>query len=60
MMSALISLFSIDTLRSLSTVFAFTAFIGVCIWAYSGKRRDDFDRAANLPFADVSNEEKTS
>lgn len=45
-------LFSIETLRSLSTVFAFAAFIAICVWAYSKKRRDDFEQAANLPFAD--------
>ncbi len=28
------------------------AFFGVCIWAYSKKRKSDFDEAANLPFAD--------
>ena len=42
----------INTLRGLSTVFALLAFIGVCLWAYSKKRKDDFDEAANLPFAD--------
>lgn len=45
-------LFSIDTLRSLSTVLAFVAFIAVCVWAYSKKRHADFEQAANLPFAD--------
>ncbi len=42
----------INTLRGLATVFAMIAFIGVCIWAYSKKRKPDFDEAANLPFAD--------
>jgi cytochrome c oxidase cbb3-type subunit 4 len=28
------------------------AFIGLCIWAYSSKRKKAFDEAANLPFAD--------
>lgn len=40
------------TLLGLGTVFAFIAFIGVCVWAYSGKRKKSFDDAANLPFAD--------
>ncbi|MFT3930206.1 MAG: cbb3-type cytochrome c oxidase subunit 3 [Spongiibacteraceae bacterium] len=43
---------SIETLRSLGTVLAFGAFIAICIWAYSSKRRHDFEQAANLPFAD--------
>lgn len=41
-----------DTLRGLGTLFALVAFISICIWAYSGKRKKDFDEAANLPFAD--------
>lgn len=49
---AIDQIFSIETLRSVSTVLAFTAFIAICLWAYSRKRKDDFDEAANLPFAD--------
>ncbi len=42
----------INDLRGLSTVMMMVAFIGVCIWAYSSKRKKAFDEAANLPFAD--------
>ena len=42
----------INDLRGLSTVFAMIAFIAVCLWAYSGKRKEKFEEAANLPFAD--------
>ncbi|WP_096086276.1 cbb3-type cytochrome oxidase subunit 3 [Agaribacterium haliotis] len=42
----------INTVRGLSTVFVFLAFIGVCWWAFSPKRKKKFDEAANLPFAD--------
>jgi cytochrome c oxidase cbb3-type subunit 4 len=42
----------INTLRGLATVFALAAFIGVCLWAYSARRKPGFDEAANLPFAD--------
>ncbi len=42
----------INDLRGLATVFAFIAFISVCLWAYSKKRKPGFDEAANLPFAD--------
>jgi cytochrome c oxidase cbb3-type subunit 4 len=42
----------INTLRGISTVLLMIAFIGVCFWAYSSKRKADFDEAANLPFAD--------
>ncbi|MDW8468059.1 MAG: cbb3-type cytochrome c oxidase subunit 3 [Burkholderiales bacterium] len=40
----------IDTLRSLVTVAAFAAFVGVLAWAYAPARRDRFERAARLPF----------
>lgn len=42
----------IDTLRGLATIFAMVAFLGICFWAYSKRRKKDFDEAANLPFAD--------
>ena len=46
----------INTVRGLATIFAMIAFIAVCIWAYSAKRKPDFDSAANLPFADDDND----
>ncbi len=42
----------INDLRGLSTAFLMFAFIGLCIWAYSRKRKKAFEEAANLPFAD--------
>jgi len=42
----------INTLRGLSTVFVMVAFAGVCWWAFSPKRKQQFEDAANLPFAD--------
>ena len=42
----------INDLRGLSTLFLMVSFIGLCVWAYSGKRKAQFDEAANLPFAD--------
>ncbi|MBC9250518.1 cytochrome oxidase [Pseudomonas alcaligenes] len=42
----------IGTIRGIGTVVVFIAFIGVVLWAYSGRRKDSFDEAANLPFAD--------
>ena len=42
----------INDLRGLSTAFLMIAFIGLCFWAYSKKRKATFDEAANLPFAD--------
>ena len=34
------------------------AFIGVVLWAYSSKRKNSFDEAANLPFADDETDAK--
>ena len=42
----------INDLRGLSTLFLMMAFIGVCFWAYSAKRKNAFEEAAELPFAD--------
>lgn len=42
-------------LAGLWTIIAMIAFLGVCFWAYSSKRREDFDEAANLPFSDEEN-----
>jgi cytochrome c oxidase cbb3-type subunit 4 len=42
----------INDLRGLSTLFMLVAFIGLVLWAYSSKRKQSFDEAANLPFAD--------
>ncbi len=49
----------INDFRSLQTVLAFIAFVGIIIWAYSKKRKKSFDDAANLPFADESQHETT-
>ena len=40
------------TLSSIMTVVAFATFIGIVLWAYSGKARRSFDEAARLPFAE--------
>ncbi|WFS20938.1 cbb3-type cytochrome c oxidase subunit 3 [Pseudomonas sp. 905_Psudmo1] len=45
-------LIDIGTLRGLGTALVLIAFTAVTLWAYSGKRRDTFAEAANLPFAD--------
>ena len=49
----------INDLRGLSTVFLMVAFIGLCFWAYSSKRKKEFDDAANLPFADEKLNQET-
>jgi cytochrome c oxidase cbb3-type subunit 4 len=42
----------INVVRGLATLAVMIAFIGICLWAYSGKRKQHFENAANLPFAD--------
>ncbi len=46
----------INTLRALATLFAAIAFLSICFWAYSSRRKADFDEAAALPFADEIND----
>ncbi len=40
------------TLRGIITAILLVSFIGLVCWAYSRRRKPDFDEAANLPFAD--------
>ncbi len=40
----------INTLRSITTVAALLVFLGIVWWAWSKKRKSDFDEAARLPF----------
>ncbi len=40
----------LNTIRTVVEVLAFIGFLGVVAWAYSARRRDDFDRAASIPF----------
>ena len=49
----------INTLRGITTALALIAFIGVVIWAWSKRRKTDFDEAANLPFADDEIDKKS-
>lgn len=54
--------FDINTMRGLATVFAMIAFLSVVWWAYSGRQKERFDEAANIPFQDDPSKlsEKTS
>ena len=40
------------TLSSIMTVVAFATFIGIVLWAWSGRARSAFEEAARLPFAE--------
>lgn len=54
-----------NQIQSFWTVIAFITFIGIVIWAWSGRRKKDFADAANLIFddkdsADISGNEHKS
>lgn len=42
----------INTVRGISTIIVMIVFLGICLWAYSGSKKEDFDDAADLPFQD--------
>jgi len=48
------------TLGAISTVLVTVAFIVVCWWAFSPRRKKRFDDAANLPFADETKSDEQS
>ncbi|TJZ73536.1 cbb3-type cytochrome oxidase subunit 3 [Chitiniphilus eburneus] len=39
-------------IRVVVTVLSFVCFVGICVWAYSGRARKGMDEAAKLPFLD--------
>ena len=47
----------INDFRALSSVLVALALIGITWWAFSPKRKKQFEDAANLPFADELPEE---
>lgn len=49
----------INTLRGLATILVMIVFIGICLWAFSSRKKKDFDDAANLPFEDDEIAERT-
>ena len=40
----------IGTVRGIITLLLMLAFVGVVVWAYSKRRKADFDEMAQLPF----------
>ena len=43
---------SISFVQSVWTVIAMVVFIGIVIWAYSGRRKTDFDKASRMAMED--------
>ncbi len=46
----------ISTIFSIWTVVVFILFIGIVIWAWSSKRKADFDEAAMIPLNEDDDE----
>lgn len=42
----------INLMRSLATAVLFAVFVGIVLWAFSGRRQADFEAAARLPLDD--------
>ena len=42
----------------LAALLVLITFIAIVVWAWSGKRKQDFDEAANLPFDENTTERK--
>ena len=45
----------ITLLQSIWTIVVLVLFIGIVVWAWSGKRKARFDEAANIPFTEDDN-----
>ena len=39
----------ISIVRGLFTLVLMLLFVGICLWAYSSKRKTDFEQASHLP-----------
>ena len=51
----------VSLIQSIWTVVVLVLFVGIVIWAWSSKRKQEFDEAANIPFhEDDTPTEKTS
>lgn len=42
----------INDIRSIMTAVMFVVFMGIVFWAWSGRRKSDFEAAARLPLDD--------
>jgi len=55
----MVTVMEINDIRAWHTVILLISFVGIVIWAYSRRRKPDFDEAANLPFADEQRHQAT-
>ena len=53
----------INEFRGVITAIIFFAFIGICVWAWSSRRKQDFEESAALPLEEdnyiTDNEQET-
>ena len=45
-----------DSASSVMTLISFATFIGILVWTFALRKRDDFDTQAAIPFADDDQE----
>ncbi len=43
---------TLNELRTIITVVAFVTFLGIVVWAWSGRRRTAFEKASRIPLED--------
>ncbi len=48
----------LSIIATILTVLVTITFVAIVIWAWSGKRKHDFDDAANLPFDENTTKRK--
>lgn len=44
------------TLQGIWTIIVMIVFLGIVIWAWSGKRKQEFKDASNIPFKEEDND----
>lgn len=49
----------INTFLGFNTILVLIIFIGICVWAYSARRRKDNEESAQLPFEDEEMDRRT-
>lgn len=50
----------LNLMRAIWTAVLFAVFIGIVWWAWSGRRKKDFEEAARLPLDDDQAEQETA
>ena len=48
----------LSLIATISTIMVMITFVAIVVWAWSGKRKQEFDDAANLPFDENTTKEE--